>query len=122
MKQTLRSVILACACALLLAATGCKSYWIDSTVDNQTGQAVRELEVDYPTASFGTNTLLPGGNMHYRFQVRGSGPVKVEYTAPGGKIIHAQGLALGEHQQGQLLIQLLPEGKVQFFPKLEPAS
>jgi hypothetical protein len=80
------------------------------------------LEVDYPTASFGTNKLAVGASMHYRFQVRGSGPVKVEYTTEAGKTSHAQGLTLTEHQQGQLLIRLLPAGKVEFSPKLEPAS
>jgi len=122
MRATLQVLTLCLACLLCLVSTGCKSFWIESTVDNQSGEAVRELEVDYPTASFGTNTLAPGATMHYRFQVRGSGPVKVEYTVPNGKLVHAQGLALSERQQGQLLIQLLPGGKVQFFPHLEPAS
>jgi hypothetical protein len=108
--------------ASMLATTGCKSYWIDTSVENQTGQPIRELEVDYPTASFGTNTLTPGEAMHYRFQIRGSGPVKVEYTSPDGTIHHVQGLTLVERQQGQLTIRLLPQGKAEFLPKLQPAS
>jgi hypothetical protein len=108
--------------AFSLVATGCKSYWIDTSVENQTGQPIHELEVDYPTASFGTNTLAPGGAMHYRFQIRGSGPVKVEYTSADGKTVHGQGLTLEEHQHGQLGIRLLPQGKVEFLPKLQPGS
>lgn len=113
---------IAAACALLLSLCGCKSYWIDATIENQTGQAIHELQVEYPTASFGTNTVDAGASMHYRFQVRGSGPVKVEYTISGGKVVHAQGLTLGEHEQGKLLIRLLPENKVEFSPKLQPTS
>jgi hypothetical protein len=109
-------------CAFVLAASGCKSYWIDADIENQTGQPIHELEVDYPTASFGTNTLAPGAAMHYRFQTRGTGPVKVEYTFGDGKTTHAQGITLEEHQQGQLTIRLLPNGKVEFVPKLQPAS
>lgn len=112
----------AAAFAVLLATTGCKSYWVDANIQNQTGQAIHELEVDYPTASFGTNSLAPGGTMHYRFQIRGSGPVKVEYTLPDGKTAHAQALTLHEHQYGQLTIRLLPLGKIEIDPKLEPAS
>jgi hypothetical protein len=108
--------------AFIPVTVGCKSYWIDTTVENQTGQPVRELEVDYPTASFGTNTLEPGTAMHYRLQIRGSGPVKVEYTSPDGVTHHAQGLGLEERQQGQLTIRLQPQGKVDFLPKLQPAS
>jgi hypothetical protein len=108
--------------AILLASAGCKSYWVDATIDNQTGKPVRELEVDYPTASFGNNSLAPGASMHYRFQIRGSGPVKVEYSFSDGQVIHAQGPSLAERQQGQLTIHLLPENKVEFLPNLNPAS
>jgi hypothetical protein len=106
----------------MLSAVGCKSYWVDARIENQSGQTIHELEVDYPSASFGTNTLTPGAEMHYRFQIRGSGPLKVEYTSGEGKISHGQGLTLSERQQGELTIRLLPQGKVDFLPKLQPAS
>ena len=112
----------AAACAAVLLSSGCKSYWIDASIENQTGQAVHELEVDYPSASFGTNTLAPGAAMQYRFQVRGSGTVRVEFTTGDGKTSHAQGLTLEEHQQGKLTIRLLPQGKVDFLPNLQAAS
>jgi hypothetical protein len=110
------------ACAGMLNAVACKSYWVDARIENNTGQAVHELEVDYPSASFGTNALAPGAAMHYRFQIRGAGPLKVEYTSGDGKTAQAQGLTLTEHQQGELTIRLLPQGKVDFLPKLQPAS
>jgi hypothetical protein len=109
-------------CLTIPALSGCKSYWIDATVENQTGQSIHELEVDYPSASFGSNGLAPGATMHYRFQIRGSGPIKVEYSAPDGKTTHAQGLTLTEHQHGALTIRLLPQGKVEFLPNLQSAS
>jgi hypothetical protein len=52
-------------------------------VENRTGAAIELLEVDYPSASFGADTLASGADFHYRFQVRGSGPVKVQYTEDG---------------------------------------
>jgi hypothetical protein len=107
---------------LILATSGCRSYWIETDVENQTGEPIHELEVDYPSASFGVNTLAPGSVMHYRFQIRGNGPVKVEYTFENGKTTRAQGLNLAEHQKGHLVIRLFPQGKVDFLPKLEPAS
>ena len=110
------------AFAGMLSAAGCKSYWVDARIENQTGQPIHELEVDYPSASFGANTVAPGATMHYRFQIRGSGPLKVEYTSGDGKTAQAQGLTLTEHQQGELTIRLLPRGKVDFLPNLQPAS
>jgi hypothetical protein len=122
LKRIVRTFSLLPLFVILLVASGCKSYWIDATVENQTGQAIHELEVDYPTASFGSNGLAPGATMHYRFQIRGAGPVKVEYSTPDGKTTHAQGLTLAEHQQGGLTIRLLPQGKVEFLPSITPAS
>lgn len=60
--------------------------------------------------------------MHYRFQIRGNGPLKVEYTSGDGKTWQAQGLTLTEHQQGEVTVRLLPQGKVDFLPRLQPAS
>jgi hypothetical protein len=118
--KKLRLAPISLAALVTLSLSACKSYWIEANVINRTGQAIHELEVDYPTASFGTNLLAPGAIMHYRFQVRGSGPVKVEYTTADGTISHAAGLTLTEHQQGQITIQLLAAGKAEFLPNLQP--
>jgi hypothetical protein len=122
-------VAFACAlllvCALVLPCVSCKDWrgeWVVTTVENQTGQPVRQLEVDYPSASFGANSLAPGASMHYRLQILGSGPVKVDYTTGDGKSSHSQGLTLVEHQHGTLSVRLLPMGKVEFVPNLQPAS
>jgi len=104
----------------MLTLVGCKSYWINADVVNETGQPIHQLEVAYPTASFGTNILAPGATMHYRLQVRGSGPMKVEYSTPDGKITHAEGATLSEQQQGIVTIRLQPAGKIEFLPRLEP--
>ena len=106
----------------MLTACGCKSYWVNARIENHTGKPIHELEVDYPSASFGTNSLAPESAMQYRFQIRGSGPLQVEYTSGDGKTEHAQGLTLQEHQQGQVTIRLMPQGKVDFLPMLQPAS
>jgi hypothetical protein len=105
-----------------LSLSACKSYWVNAEVVNQTGQVIHELEVDYPTASFGVNSLAPGATMHYRLQVRGTGPVKVEYTTPDGKVTHAEGMNLSERQQGAVTIRLLPDGKADFQPHLQSAQ
>jgi hypothetical protein len=121
-KDFRRGFWIVIACAGMLNAVACKSYWVDARMENNTGQIIHEIEVDYPSASFGANTLAPGAALQYRFQIRGAGPLKVEYTSGDGKTAQAQGLTLTEHQQGQLTIRLLPQGKVDFLPKLQPAS
>src|ERR1700742_424558 len=65
---------------VLLAATGCRSRYIEATVVNAGGAAVSLVEVDYPTASFGKEALGAGASYHYRFKILGSGGTKVLWT------------------------------------------
>ena len=103
-----------CVLAGALLFAGCKSYHVDVTVENHTGAPVRLLEVDYPNASFGADSLAPDAVMHYRIQVQGDGPVKVQYTAPDQKQPQSTGPQLKQNQQGKLDIVLLPGGKAEF--------
>jgi hypothetical protein len=96
----------------------CHSYHIDATIENRTGSAISLLEVDYPSASFGTDALVADGVFRYRLQTRGSGPVKVQYTAGSGRAVQITGPTLYEKQEGALEIVLLPDGKAEFHPEL----
>jgi hypothetical protein len=113
--------ILAMAIATVMTAIGCHSYHIDATLENQTGAPVRLLEVDYPSASFGANSLAAGAVFHYRVQLRGTGPLKVQYTSADGHLAQIDGPTVAERQEGTLEIVLLPGGKAEFHPQLTPA-
>jgi hypothetical protein len=106
---------------VLTAATGCHSFHVDTTVENRTGGPVQLLEVDYPSASFGADKLAPGQILHYRFQLRGSGRFKVQYTSADGHQTQVDGPSAAERQEGTLQILLLPGGKAEFHPQLTPA-
>ncbi|MGB6975111.1 MAG: hypothetical protein WBD67_10550 [Terracidiphilus sp.] len=104
-------------CLALLA--GCHSYQIQCTVKNRTGAPIELVEVDYPSASFGLDSLANGADYGYRFQVRGGGPVTVQYTvAATHKPVKISGPDVEEKQQGTLEIVLMPGGKAQFHPEL----
>ncbi len=100
----------------LAAIAGCRSYHVEITVENRSGAPVQLLEVDYPSASFGADSLAADASLHYRIQVRGSGPVKVQYTV-AGKLQQSSGPSLFEGEEGQLGIVLLPGGKAEFTPQ-----
>lgn len=109
--------------AVLLPALGllcgCHSSHIDATVENRTGAAIEQLEVDYPSASFGADNLATGVDYHYRVHVRLSGPVKVQYTEGAShQVRQMTGPNLSEGQEGRLEIVLLPDGKAEFHPDL----
>jgi hypothetical protein len=107
-----------CLLSALLATAGCRSSHIEITVENRTGAAIQLLEVDYPSASFGADSLASGADLPYRIQIRGTGPIKVAYTSASGHQETASGPALSEGQEGRIEIVLLPDGKVQFHPEL----
>ena len=67
----------------VLGLAGCHSAFIEATVSNRSAKAISLVEVDYPSASFGTQTLEPGQDFHYRFKVLGSGDVVLVFTDAG---------------------------------------
>jgi hypothetical protein len=103
----------------LASLLACHSYHIDATIENRTGGPITLLEVDYPSASFGADALAANGVFHYSFQTRGSGQLSVQYTASGHEV-QVKGPTLYEKQQGRLEIVLLPDGKIDFHPSLQP--
>jgi hypothetical protein len=106
--------------ATLIVMSGCHSYHVETTVENRTGQAIQQLEVDYPSASFGVDSLAPGAVFHYRIQLRGTGTIKVLYPGAIGHQVSIDGPSVAERQEGSLQIVLLPGGKAEFQPHLTP--
>lgn len=111
------------ACSLLLltvsAALGCHSRHVEVAIENHTGLPIRLLEVDYPSASFGAESLAAGAEFHYRIQLRGSGPIHLQYIAAAGHMSEIKGPSFDEAQEGRLQIVLLPDGKAEFHPQLQ---
>ena len=107
---------------MLAVLAACRSHHIEATVENRTGAPITLLEVDYPSASFGANSLASNAAFRYRFQVRGSGPLTVQYTAADGRQVQITGPTLHEKQEGRLEIVLPPGGKAAFHVELNPQN
>lgn len=121
-RTGLRSLLYASTVLTAFFFSVCHSYHIDATIENHTGAPIQLLEVDYPSASFGADSLAADASFRYRFQVRGSGPLKVSYTAANGHTVQISGPTLAERQQGTLEIDLEPGGKAEFHPELTPPA
>jgi hypothetical protein len=92
----------------VLALCGCASKYVQAAVRNRTGSVVTLVEVDYPSASFGKETLAAGAEFDYRFKIMGSGPTKVLWTDAAQKQHEVAGPKLEEGQQGTLTVTLTP--------------
>ena len=103
----------------LVLVGGCKSPYVSATVKNETGAAVTLVEVDYPSASFGRESLASGETYPYKLKILGNGTTKVSWTDSGRKQHTANGPELHEGQQGQLTITLTATG-AQWDARLTP--
>ena len=98
--------LLCCA----LAGTGCRSSYIAATVKNASGESIPLVEVDYPSASFGSQMLAAGAVNHYRFKVLGEGGTKVLWTDAAHKDHSVSGPALHEGDEGRMTVTITPVG------------
>ena len=96
------------AFAVALTLPGCHSAYISATISNQTAETLSLIEVDYPSASCGTQSLAPGQVFHYRFKVLGDGPTTVLWTKAAAPDRKSSGPALHEGDEGKLDITFNP--------------
>ncbi|MEO6911853.1 MAG: hypothetical protein ABI158_13115 [Edaphobacter sp.] len=123
----MRSLRILASLVCLLALAGCHSDYVQATISNHTSQPILLLEVDYPSASFGTQMLAPGADFNYRFKVLGDGQVNLTYTDQSHHDHKSQGPYLNEKADGPLQITIAPDGvhwqtSARTTIKLHPAS
>lgn len=107
---------------LCLPLTACRSPFVRTAIVNRTGSQVQLIEVDYPSASFGTQQIADDSTYHYRFQIQGPGQVKITYTGAKNTIYKATGPKVEKGQEGSLVITLEADGKVTWTPSLTVAK
>lgn len=107
--------------ATLLLLAGCHSALVDTSVVNSGTTVLHNIEVDYPSASFGISALEPGATFHYRFQIQDAGRMKVEFLDSAEKPHSGKGPYLAQGQQGTLTISLNGNGTIDWAPHVHPA-
>jgi hypothetical protein len=106
--------------AAVIGLAGCRSKYIEATLENKTGEPVSLVQVEYPSASFGTQQLLPAASFHYRFKLIGSGAVKVSWVDAMRGEHQQNGPQLLEGEQGQLSIVFTKKDHVDFSRSVRP--
>lgn len=90
--------------------SGCHSAFVNATIRNDTAAPITLIELDYPSASFGTQALAPGQEFKYRFKVLGSGDTKLLWTDAHNQEQHAEGPQLHEALEGTLDVAVTSSG------------
>jgi hypothetical protein len=102
----------------LLPLAGCRSAFVQATISNNSGENISDVQVDYPTASFGLNTIAGGASYHYRFKIQGSGKPHISFTDAARKTHQADGPGLHENEEGTLRITIDSDYQVSWQPSL----
>jgi hypothetical protein len=105
-----------------LSLSACRSAFVQTSIVNHSGGAVHLIEVDYPSASFGTQQIAGGSTYQYRFKIQDSGPVKITYTGEDNTVRNSTGPALREGQRGSLTVTLERGGRVTWTPELSSSK
>lgn len=102
----------------LVSAAGCRSRFVQTTIENNSSQPLRVVELDYPGAGFGISTLAPHAVYNYRFKAIGSGPLALSYTDARGAAHTATGPEVKDGQGGSLIVSIGEGGTVSWNPAL----
>lgn len=114
----LKALAAAAALVACFPLAACRSAYVQTAIVNHTGAPVRLIEVDYPSASFGTQQIADDETFRYRFKIQDSGPVTISYTTVDRQNHTATGPTLVQGEQGALTITIGNDGKVSWAPVL----
>jgi hypothetical protein len=113
--------LLSAGLAALVALAGCRSKLVETRVVNSGSTELHNIEVDYPSASFGFSSLAPGATYVYRIKLQDAGRMKVEFFDNKQQPHSGQGPFVEQGQQGTLTLTLDGSGKNTWDARLNPA-
>jgi hypothetical protein len=99
---------------------GCSSPYVQTVVLNSGKVELHNIEVDYPSASFGISSLAPGAEYHYRFKIQDAGRMKVQFSDNAEHSHNAKGPYISQGQQGTMEIVLDGSGAAKWRTHLHP--
>jgi hypothetical protein len=117
----LRGFLLSAGLAAVVVLAGCRSKLVEVRVVNSGSMDLHNIEVDYPSASFGFSSLAPGATYVYRIKLQDAGRMKVEFFDSKQQPHSGKGPYVKQGQQGTLTLTLDESGKNQWDAKLNPA-
>jgi hypothetical protein len=119
-RNRLRGFLLSVGLAAVVTLAGCRSKLVEVRVVNSGSTELHNIEVDYPSASFGLPSLAPGATYVYRIQLQDAGRMKVEFFDSKQQPHSGKGPYVEQGQQGTLTLTLDGSGKNQWDAQLAP--
>lgn len=105
-RTSLIAALLLCSLCLLLASCKTRDRFINVSISNTGSQPIHDVEVQYPSASFGTTNIAPGATFHYKFKPTGDGNLQLNFVQADGKQHHEQGPAVHPGDSGDISLTI----------------
>jgi hypothetical protein len=120
-RNGVRGILLLAGLAAMVAIAGCRAKLVKVRVVNSGTTVLHNIEVDYPSASFGIPSLAPGATYTYLIQLQDTGRMTVEFSDSQEKPHSGKGPYAAQGQQGVLTLTLDGSGKNQWVTHMHPA-
>lgn len=103
--------VVAAALLLFILAEGCApSGLVQVTVTNASTEKISTITVDYPEATFGIGSLLPGKSFRYKIKPTATGALKIEFINNRGQSRMSSGPVVHKNDEGSIEIKLTQDG------------
>ena len=119
--RRLRIKIIVSLAAVLVASisVACRSHGIDVTIQNNASVPLRNVEVDYPGAAFGTGLIAPGASFWYHIKTASTGDVTLSFEQPDGKMIRQKQGSVHAGDSGRLIIIVEQDANQKWHTRVE---
>jgi hypothetical protein len=110
------------AMAGVVIAMGCRSKLVEVRVVNSGATELHNIEIDYPSASFGISSLAAGATYVYRIRLQDANAMKVEFSDSKEQPHSGKGPYVKQGQEGTLTLTLEGTGSNQWDARLTPTA
>jgi hypothetical protein len=102
----MKSLRFAVALVFVIAIAGCRAHVVKISLTNASPEAIKTIIVDYPTATFGKDTLAPRETYFSLVKPVDKGPIKVRFTDAQGVSHTYESISLAPGDDGWVDIKL----------------
>jgi hypothetical protein len=103
----------------MLPFAACHSTGVNVTIRNNGHAAIRNVELDYPGASFGIGTIGAGSSYSYRIKPTGNGQMVLSFDQENGKSFKEPGPKIDRGVDANLVVLVDQDASNQWRMRVE---
>lgn len=102
----MKSFRFAAALVFMIAMAGCRAHVVKISLTNTSAEPIKTIIVDYPSATFGKDTLFPRETYFSLVKPTDKGPITVRFTDAQGGSHTYKSVSLEQGDDGSVNIKL----------------